>query len=144
MTATHTRAGEIQKPQGSIRGLLQVNAATTHFWCRILKGVSNDVVICCLIVGIAEGNLWRHYMRTHKNAAEEETQRWGKAAGKQSRGKYNKIQTLSYPRKSHILMQGPIPLLVATVSFVEPSSNQYHYFHRGSKCLHRVNGGLRW
>lgn len=36
-----------------------------------MKGVSNDVVICCLIVGIAEGNLGRHYMHTHKNAAEE-------------------------------------------------------------------------
>lgn len=55
------RGGEIQNPQGSIRGLLQVNVATTHFLAsHFEKGMSNDVFICCLIVGIAEGNLRRH------------------------------------------------------------------------------------
>ena len=43
----------------------------------------------------------------------------GKLEGDGGEEKYNKIQTLFYPRKSHILMQGPIPLLVATISFVE-------------------------
>lgn len=84
-------------------------------------------------------------MHTHKNAEKgEDKEVGGKLEGDGGEEKYNKIQTLFYPRKSHILMQGPIPLLVATVSFVEPSSNQYHYFHSGSKRLHRVNGGLRW
>lgn len=139
----------IQNPQGSIRGLLQVNVATTHFLCRILKGLSNDVVICCLIAGIAEGNLRRH-TGSHTTCAHIKMQKerrlggGGKLEGDGEEEKYNKIQTLFYPRKSHILMQGPIPFLVATISFVEPSSNQYRYFHRGSKRLHRVNGGLRW
>lgn len=50
--------------KGLLGGLLQVNVATTHFFVScyffffllfFLKGLSNDVVICCLIAGMAEG-----------------------------------------------------------------------------------------
>lgn len=84
--------GEIQNPQGSIRGLLQVNVATTHFLCCILKGLSNDVVICCLIAGIAEGNLRRrtgsHTTCTHIKMQKERRRGGGrKAWGRWRRGK---------------------------------------------------------
>lgn len=52
----------------------------------------------------------------------------GELEGDGGEEKYNKIQTLFYPRKSHILMQGPIPLLVATVSFVEPGLRSISLF----------------
>lgn len=80
------RGGEIQNPQGSIRGLLQVNVATTHFLAsHFEKGLSNDVVICCLIVGIVEGNLRRHVGShpscTHIKMQKESRQGGGGAGG---------------------------------------------------------------